>query len=162
MTQIDVDKILGARFWVLVFCDNIPFIIPRMRCTMPDRQNISSGSPYEPVFGYSRAVRMGNQVFVSGTVAWGDDGKVTGEGDMYAQARQAIRNIEKALAQAGASLADVVRTRTFVTDVSRFDEVAKAHGEAFGDVRPAATVVEVKALVDTVMLVEIEADAVVA
>jgi enamine deaminase RidA (YjgF/YER057c/UK114 family) len=129
---------------------------------MPDRQNISSGSPYEPVFGYSRAVRMGNQVFVSGTVAWGDDGKVTGEGDMYAQARQAIRNIEKALAQAGASLADVVRTRTFVTDVSRFEEVARAHGEAFGDVRPAATVVEVKALVDAVMLVEIEADAVVA
>jgi enamine deaminase RidA (YjgF/YER057c/UK114 family) len=129
---------------------------------MTDRQNISSGSPYEPVFGYSRAVRMGNQVFVSGTVAWGDNGKVTGEGDMYAQARQAIRNIEKALAQAGASLADVVRTRTFVTDVSRFDEVAKAHGEAFGDVRPAATVVEVKALVDAMMLVEIEADAVVA
>jgi enamine deaminase RidA (YjgF/YER057c/UK114 family) len=129
---------------------------------MADRQNISSGSPYEPVFGYSRAVRMGNQVFVSGTVAWGDDGKVTGEGDMYAQARQAIRNIEKALAQAGASLADVVRTRTFVTDVSRFEEVARAHGEAFGDVRPAATVVEVKALVYAVMLVEIEADAVVA
>jgi enamine deaminase RidA (YjgF/YER057c/UK114 family) len=133
-----------------------------MRCTVPDRQNISSGSPYEPVFGYSRAVRIGNQVFVSGTVAWGDDGKVTGEGDMYAQARQAIRNIEKALAQAGASLADVVRTRTFVTDVSRFEEVARAHGEAFGDVRPAATVIEVKALVDAVMLVEIEADAVVA
>ncbi|HEY8767827.1 MAG TPA: RidA family protein [Dehalococcoidia bacterium] len=129
---------------------------------MPDRQNISSGSPYEPVFGYSRAVRVGNQIFVSGTVAWGDDGKVAGEGDMYAQARQAIRNIEKALAQAGASLADVVRTRTFVTDVSRFDEVAKAHGEAFGNIRPAATVVEVKALVDAVMLVEIEADAVVA
>jgi len=129
---------------------------------MPDRQNISSGSPYEPVFGYSRAVRVGNQIFVSGTVAWGDDGKVAGEGDMYAQARQAIRNIEKALAQAGASLADVVRTRTFVTDVSRFDEVAKAHGEAFGNIRPAPTVVEVKALVDAVMLVEIEADAVVA
>ncbi len=129
---------------------------------MPDRQNISSGSPYEPVFGYSRAVKVGNQIFVSGTVAWGDDGKVTGEGDMYAQAKQAIRNIEKALAQAGASLADVVRTRTFITDVSRFDEVARAHGEAFGDIRPAATVVEVKALVDAVMLVEIEADAVVA
>ncbi len=129
---------------------------------MPDRQNISSGSPYEPVFGYSRAVRVGNQIFVSGTVAWGDDGKVAGEGDVYAQAKQAIRNIEKALAEAGASLADVVRTRTFVTDVSRFDEVAKAHGEAFGNIRPAATVVEVKALVDAVMLVEIEADAVVA
>jgi enamine deaminase RidA (YjgF/YER057c/UK114 family) len=129
---------------------------------MPDRQNISSGSPYEPVFGYSRAVKVDNQIFVSGTVGWGDDGKVTGEGDMYAQARQAIRNIEKALAQAGASLADVVRTRTFVTDISRFEDVAKAHGEAFGDIRPAATVVEVKALVDAVMLVEIEADAVVA
>jgi enamine deaminase RidA (YjgF/YER057c/UK114 family) len=129
---------------------------------MAKRQNISSDSPYEPVFGYSRAVRLGNQIFVSGTVAWGDDGKVTGEGDMYAQTKQAIRNIEKALAQAGASLADVVRTRTFVTDVSRFDEVAKAHGEAFGDIRPAATVVEVKALVDAVMLIEIEADAVVA
>ena len=129
---------------------------------MPDRQNISSGSPYEPVFGYSRAVKVGDQIFVSGTVAWGDDGKVAGEGDMYAQAKQAIRNIEKALAQAGASLEDVVRTRTFVTDVSRFEEVAKAHGEAFGEIRPAATVVEVKALVDAVMLVEIEADAVVA
>jgi enamine deaminase RidA (YjgF/YER057c/UK114 family) len=129
---------------------------------MPDRQNISSGSPYEPVFGYSRAVRVGNQIFVSGTVAWGDDGKVIGEGDMYAQTKQAIRNIEKALAQAGASLADVVRTRTFVTDVSRFDEVARAHGEAFGGIRPAATVVKVEALVEAVMLVEIEADAVVA
>ncbi len=129
---------------------------------MANRQNISSGSPYEPVFGYSRAVRVGNQIFVSGTVAWGDHGKVIGEGDMYAQTKQAIRNIEKALAQAGASLADVVRTRTFVTGVSHFEEVARAHGEAFGDIRPAATVVEVKALVDAVMLVEIEADAVVA
>jgi enamine deaminase RidA (YjgF/YER057c/UK114 family) len=127
---------------------------------MTDRQNISSGSPYEPVFGYSRAVKVGNQVFVSGTVAWGDDGKVTGLGDMYAQARQALRNIEKALAEAGATMANVVRTRTFVTDVSRFEEVAKAHGEVFGEIRPAATVVEVKALVDKEMLVEIEADAI--
>ena len=128
---------------------------------MTDRQNISSNSPYEPIFGYSRAVKVGNHIFVAGTVAWGDDGKVIGEGDMYAQAKQAIRNIEKALAQAGASLADVVRTRTFVTDMSRFDEVAKAHGEAFGDIRPAATVVEVKSLVEKEMLVEIEADAVI-
>lgn len=128
---------------------------------MPQRQNISSGSPYEPVFGYSRAVKVGNQIFVSGTVAWGDDGKVIGEGDMYAQAKQAIRNIEKALAQAGATLANVVRTRTFVTDMSRFDEVAKAHGEGFGEIRPATSCIEIKGLVDAVMLVEIEADAVV-
>jgi len=126
-----------------------------------ERQNISSGSPYEPVFGYSRAVKVGNQIFVSGTVAWGDDGKVAGEGDMYAQTKQAIRNIEKALVQAGASLADVVRTRVFITDVSRFDEVAKAHGEAFGEIRPATSCIEIKALVEPVMLVEIEADAVV-
>lgn len=127
---------------------------------MTDRKNISSGSPYEPVFGYSRAVRAGGHVFVSGTVAWGDDGKLTGPGDMYAQAKQALRNIEKALEQAGATMANVVRTRTFVTDVSRFEEVARAHGEVFGEIRPAATVVEVKALVDREMLVEIEADAV--
>jgi enamine deaminase RidA (YjgF/YER057c/UK114 family) len=126
---------------------------------MTDRQNISSGSPYEPVFGYSRAVRAGNQVFVSGTVAWGDDGRVTGQGDVYAQTKQALRNIEKALVEAGATMADVVRTRTFVTDVARFEEVAKAHGEVFGEIRPAATLVEVKALVDKEMLVEIEADA---
>ena len=156
------DPSVGSLFWDLRLCDIISPHLENEVHDMPDRQNISSGSPYEPVFGYSRAVRVGNQIFVSGTVAWGDHGKVTGEGDMYAQTRQAIRNIEKALVQAGASLADVVRTRTFVTDVSRFDEVARAHGEAFGDIRPAATVVEVKALVDAVMLVEIEADAVVA
>lgn len=128
---------------------------------MPERQLISSGSPYEPVFGYSRAVRAGNHVYVSGTVAWGDGAEIVGEGDMYAQTAQAIRNIETALHQAGASLADVVRTRTFITDVSRFDDVARAHGEAFGDIRPAATVIEVKALVEPVMLVEIEAEAVI-
>jgi enamine deaminase RidA (YjgF/YER057c/UK114 family) len=128
---------------------------------MPERQNISSNSPYEPTVGYSRAVRVGNQVFVSGTVAWGDDGKLTATGDMYGQSRQAIHNIEKALAQAGATLADVVRTRIFITDMSRFDEFARAHGEAFGSVRPAATCVEVAALASPEMLVEIEADAVI-
>jgi enamine deaminase RidA (YjgF/YER057c/UK114 family) len=128
---------------------------------MADRQLISSGSPYEPVFGYSRAVRARNQVFVSGTVAWADDGTLAGEDDMYTQTRQAIRNIERALQQGGASLADVVRTRVYVTDMSRFEDVARAHGEAFGDIRPASTVVEVKALVDPAMLVEIEADAVI-
>ena len=128
---------------------------------MSERQNISSNSPYEPIFGYSRAVRVGNQVFVAGTVAWGDDGRLVGLGDMYAQARQALRNIEKALAQAGAGLPDVVRTRMFMTDISRWDEVAKAHGEVFGQIRPAATGIGVKALVQPEMLIEIEADAII-
>jgi enamine deaminase RidA (YjgF/YER057c/UK114 family) len=128
---------------------------------MTERQLISSGSPYEPVFGYSRAVRVGNQVFVSGTVAWGDGPTIVGEGDMYAQTAQAIRNIDKALREAGASLADVVRTRTFITDMSRFDDVARAHGEAFAEIRPAASALEVSALVEPEMLVEIEADAVI-
>ncbi len=128
---------------------------------MTERQLISSGSPYEPKIGFSRAVRAGNTIYVSGTVAWGDDGKLVGPGDMYAQAKQTIRNIEKALAQAGASLRDVVRTRIFVTDISRLDDAARAHGEAFGEIRPAATMVEVSRLADTEMLVEIEAVAVV-
>ena len=128
---------------------------------MAERQLISSGSPYEAVIGFSRAVRVGDTVYVSGTVAWGDDGKLAGPGDMYAQAKQAIRNIEKALAQAGASLADVVRTRVFVTDIGRLPEAARAHGEAFGDIRPASTMVEVSALAEPEMLVEIEAIAVV-
>lgn len=126
-----------------------------------ERQLVSSGSPYEPVFGYSRAVRVGNIIAVSGTVAWGEDGQLTGEGDMYAQAKQAIRNIEKALEAAGASLRNVVRTRMFVTDVARADEVARAHSEAFAEVRPAASLIGVQALVDERMLIEIEADAVV-
>ena len=128
---------------------------------MTERRLISSGSPYEPVIGFSRAVRVGDTVYVSGTVAWGDDGKLAGPGDMYAQAKQAIRNVEKALAQAGASLADVVRTRVFVTDIGRLPEAARAHGEVFGDIRPASTMVEVSALAEPEMLVEIEAIAVV-
>jgi len=125
------------------------------------RQNISSNSPYEPIFGYSRAVKVESQVFVSGSGAWGDDGELVGVGDMYAQAKQTIRNIEKALAEAGATLADVVRTRTFITDISRFDEVARAHREVFGEIRPAATCLEVSALARKEMLVEIEMDAVI-
>ena len=124
---------------------------------MTDRRLIASGSPYEPMVGFSRAVRVGQTVYVSGTVAWGDDGKLVGAGDMYAQAKQAIRNIEKALTQAGASLKDVVRTRIYVTDISRLEEAARAHGEAFGEVRPASTMVEVSALAEPEMLFEIEA-----
>ncbi len=128
---------------------------------MTERRLISSGSPYEPRIGFSRAVRVGDTIYVSGTVGWGDDGLLVGPGDMYVQARQAISNIEKALAQAGASLSDVVRTRIFVTDISRLDEAARAHGEAFGDIRPASTMVEVSRLADPGMLVEIEAVAVI-
>jgi enamine deaminase RidA (YjgF/YER057c/UK114 family) len=128
---------------------------------MTDRQRISSGSPYEPRIGFSRAVRVGDTVYVSGTVAWGDDGKLVGGGDVYVQARQTIKNIEKALLEAGASLADVVRTRVYVTDISRLEDVARAHGEAFGDVRPASSMLEVSALAEPAMLVEIEAVAVI-
>lgn len=128
---------------------------------MTERQLISSNSPYEPKVGFSRAVKVGNTVYVSGTVAWGEDGKLVGFGDAYAQAKQTISNIEKALAQAGASLRDVVRTRVFVTDIGFLDEVARAHGEAFGDIRPASTMVEVSRLAEAEMLVEIEAVAVV-
>ena len=128
---------------------------------MSDRQRISSGSPYEPLVGFSRAVRVGDTVYVSGTVAWGENGKLVGAGDMYAQAKQAIRNIEKALTQASASLTHVVRTRIYVTDISRLEEAARAHGEAFGEIRPASSMVEVSALAEPEMLVEIEAIAVI-
>jgi reactive intermediate/imine deaminase len=126
-----------------------------------ERRRVSSNSPYEDVIGFSRAVRVGDTVYVSGTVAWGDDGKLVGEGDVYVQARQALRNIERALAEASATMRDVVRTRIYLTDMERWEEAARAHAEAFAEVKPAASMVEVSRLAEPAMLVEIEAVAVV-
>jgi len=125
-----------------------------------ERRNISSGAPWEPIVGYSRAVRVGPYIHVAGTTGIDAEGNVVGKDDPYAQSMQALRSIEAALAKAGARMADVVRTRVFTTDISRWQEIGRAHGEFFRDVRPASTMVEISRLISPDMLVEIEADAI--